>query len=310
MEHNLGPDLQTAERRHRAPPGAGDVTCAPASLVGNLPRLAGSLLPMMVRDIARSFYQGDAQPLLDHVSDDCLVIGTAADTARGKDELAALVRDRSEQPTFVMRDASFDAIATSAPGEAIVVGFYTIFSDTSSHALLSKRQRVTVSCRRVDGRWQARLIHCSSEWEPLDGDQEFHGKVSAQTYRYVRDIIRATKLQASAEDPVAIPRGSASVFIDPTTLIYAEARARETVLYFLDHTTTVKMLLANVCKLLPRQLVRVHRSYAVNRFHVATIEKGRLLLTTGQDIPIPRRKQLEVERALVHGGAAHDQVIA
>ena len=265
--------------------------------------LGKTLLPEIAKDIVRAIYQNNFEPLLAHTTDDCLFIGAGPGVAHGKDELVSLIEDHKKLPTFAVRDASFSLVPTTTSNEAVIVGFYAIFSDAGQRILASERQRITMNCRRTQNRWQIYLLHCSNERDPLDDSSPFSLKAGTQTYRYVRDIIRAAKMQAHFEEPVPIPMGSSTIFIDPGSLVYAKADAKETQLHFVDHTVTVKMLITDVCKLLPRQFVRVHRSYAVNRYHIASIERGRLTVSTGQVIPIPRRKQIEVECALVFNDA-------
>lgn len=256
-------------------------------------------LPRLAAQLVSSYYLKDYDPLAQHLTSDCLVIGAGSDISYGIRRLAETIAANSSIPTYIVRDARFHLVETNSPTEAIVVGFYTIYSDADHKMLSSEKQRITVNCRWVDGAWRAYLIHTSNEWGPLDEDVAFPAKVSEQTYRYVQDILRASKVRdENAVENVAMPVEGGTTFINPTRIIYAEANAKKTSMHLIDKTITVKMLLANVAELLPSQFSRVHRSFVINRGHVSALSGGEVIMSNGDRIPIPKRRRKEIERQL------------
>ena len=258
-----------------------------------------SVLPQLAARLVASYYQKNYAPLTEHLTPDCLFIGAGSDVSYGARQLAESIVANSSIPTYIIRDARFHLVETNSPTEAIVVGFYTIYSDADHRMLSSERQRITVNCRWEDGVWRAYLVHTSNEWGPLDDGIAFPAKVSEQTYRYVQDILRASKVRdEGSTESVALPVEGGTSFVNPTQIIYAEANAKKTTIHLIDQVISVKMLLANVFELLPAQFSRVHRSYVVNRSHISALSGGEVVMSNGDRIPIPKRRRREIERQL------------
>lgn len=258
-----------------------------------------SSLPELVSQLVACYYRKDFEPLLEHLSPDCLLIGAGSDVSYGVRSLAETIAANSSIPTYLVREPRFHLVDTSSPLEVVVVGFYTIYSDADHKMLSSEKQRITVNCRWESGSWKAYLIHVSTEWGPLEDDVAFPAKVSKQTYRYVQDILRASKIRdEQAVESVALPVEGGTAFVNPTRIIYAEAQAKKTAIHLIDQVITAKMLLANVFELLPSQFSRVHRSYVINRGHISALSGGEVVMSNGDHIPIPKRRRSEIERQL------------
>ena len=256
-------------------------------------------LPELAARLVTSYYQKVYDPLIEHLTSDCLFIGAGSDVSFGVRSLAETILANSSIPTFIIRDASFRVIPTSSPLEAVIVGFYTIYSDADHKMLSSEKQRLTVNCRWDGSTWRAYLVHTSNEWGPLDEDVAFPAKASRQTYRYVQDILRASKIRdEQSGESVALPVEEGTAFVSPAQIVYAEANAKKTVVHLVNRTLTAKLLLANVYELLPSQFSRIHRSYVVNRNHITSLSGGEAVMTNGDRIPIPKRRRREVEREL------------
>ena len=264
---------------------------------GETPNPSG--LPELAAHLITSYYQKVYDPLFEHLTSDCLFIGAGSDVSYGVRSLAETIVANSSMPTFFVRDAQFHIIETSSPLEAIIVGFYTIYSDADHKMLSSEKQRITINCRWSSDQWRAYLVHTSNEWGPLDGEVAFPVKASKQTYRYVQDILRASKIRdEQSNESVALPVEEGTAFVNPTQIVYAEANAKKTVVHLINRTITAKLLLANVLELLPPQFSRIHRSYVVNRSHITALSGGEAVMTNGDRIPIPKRRRREVERQL------------
>lgn len=256
-------------------------------------------LPHLAAKLVTAYYQKSYDSLADYLTSDCLVIGAGSDVSYGIRRLAESIVANSSIPTYIIRDARFHLVETNSPTEAIVVGFYTIYSDADHRMLSSEKQRITVNCRWEDDGWRAYLIHTSNEWGPLDEGIAFPAKVSEQTYRYVQDILRASKVRdEGSTESVALPVEGGTAFVNPTRIVYAEANAKKTTIHLIDQVISVKMLLANVSELLPAQFSRVHRSYVVNRGHISALSGGEVVMSNGDRIPIPKRRRREIERQL------------
>lgn len=263
-------------------------------------------LPALAARLIAACYMKDYAPLMAFITDDCLLIGAGSDITYGARALRDVIAANSSMPTYIIRNARFHLVETNSPTEAVIAGFYTIYSDADHRMLSSERQRITINCRLDDGAWKAYLIHTSNEWGPLDEGLAFPARVSEQMYRYVQDILRASKIRdGGSVENVALPVQEGTTFVNPTRIIYAEANAKRTTIHLIDQVISVKLLLANVFELLPGQFSRVHRSYVVNRSHITSLAGDELVMSNGDRIPIPKRKRHEIERELSRTGWSH-----
>ena len=261
--------------------------------------VAKSDLPACAARLIAAYFQKDYAPLVGFLAKDCLLIGAGSDISYGVRSLRDVLDANASMPTYIIRNARFHLVETNSPTEAVIAGFYTIYSDADHRMLSSERQRITINCRLDDGAWKAYLIHTSNEWGPLDEGLAFPARVSEQMYRYVQDILRASKIRdGGSVENVALPVQEGTIFVNPTRIIYAEANAKKTTVHLIDQVISVKMLLANVSELLPAQFSRVHRSYVVNRGHISALSGGEVVMSNGDRIPIPKRRRREIERQL------------
>lgn len=107
-------------------------------------------LPHLAAKLVTAYYQKSYDSLADYLTSDCLVIGAGSDVSYGIRRLAESIVANSSIPTYIIRDARFHLVETNSPTEAIVVGFYTIYSDADHRMLSSEKQRITVNCRWED----------------------------------------------------------------------------------------------------------------------------------------------------------------
>lgn len=256
-------------------------------------------LPKLASRLVTAYYQKDYDAILAYLTPDCLFIGAGSDVSYGARSLSRVIAANAAMPTFLVRDAEFHLVETNSPQEAVIVGFYTIYSDADHHMLASERQRLTINCRRQNGAWKAYLVHASNEWGPLDEGIAFPARVSRQTYRYVQDILRASRSRTDgSSESITLPVEGGTAFVNPAQIVYAEASAKKALLHLTDRTITVKLLLSNVIDLLPQQFTRVHRSYVVNRNHIVSLAGGEVVMSNGDHIPIPKRRRREIELEL------------
>lgn len=83
--------------------------------------------------------------------------------------------------------------------------------------------------------------------------------------------------------------------IDTDSVIYAEAVNMDSVLHLCSgHRQQIREPFGALCKRLPAEFCRIHRSFAVNRRHVLQIRRYAVLLTERNTLPIPAKRYPEV----------------
>ena len=252
----------------------------------------------LVITMIREAFDRNFDTLFAHMTDDCLFIGAGVNTFRGREDLEKRIGKEPIIPRYTVRDERFELIPTDSESDVVVAGSYAIFSDGNTKAISSEIQRVTMNLRWDGDRWRAYLVHVSNRWAPLGEDQNFPIRVSEQTYRYVQAILRASKQLSGSQGRIAIASGPSTIYVNPEDLLYAEANGKESILHLTNGTTTVRQLLGSIEESLPREFVRISRKHIVNVLYVSKVEGNTILLADETLLPIPKRKVVEVRRAL------------
>lgn len=82
-------------------------------------------------------------------------------------------------------------------------------------------------------------------------------------------------------------------------LQYLQADNKDTVLYYMGDTITLRKGLHEFEKLLPEAFFfRIHRKYLINLAHVREFDEGRVTLDCGRTFPLSRRRSREFRAAL------------
>lgn len=88
-------------------------------------------------------------------------------------------------------------------------------------------------------------------------------------------------------------------FLAPQLILYAEAMDMDSILHLCGHRELrVREPFGLLCKRLPSEFYKIHRSFIVNRRHVCQIRRYMVLLSECNPLPIPEKRYSEVYRAL------------
>jgi DNA-binding LytR/AlgR family response regulator len=95
-------------------------------------------------------------------------------------------------------------------------------------------------------------------------------------------------------------------------IVYVEGRRKEQVLHLAENNELLSMrstMHALEEELEPAGFIRIHQGYLVNYRFVRLIEDGKVLLITGEELPISRRKTTEVRTAYLELVQRGDQLV-
>lgn len=91
--------------------------------------------------------------------------------------------------------------------------------------------------------------------------------------------------------PLLLKTPECEFLLYPQELRYLEADNKDTILYYMEDTITLRRGLNDMEDLLsPFFFCRVHRKYLVNLSHVREFDERRLTLDCGRTIPVSRRR--------------------
>lgn len=260
-------------------------------------------LTTLAQDAIQAYYEGNFEPLLSLITDDCVFIGAASDVFYCKTDIANSDHHGDGIPTFTMELADFRLIETGTPDQALIMGEYGLHGNFDMPMISAVKQRITISCRFQDGAWQAYCIQASNEWNEVEEEETFPLHVSKATFEYVQNILQHSASALADRRRLCLNAGSTTTLIDPDALLYAQADGKRSILHMTDRTLSVNMLLGELENALPKNFVRTHRAYLTNAYYVQGITSRSIQLEDGTELPLPTRRYQDIREALLRAQA-------
>lgn len=246
-------------------------------------------------DIIREYYQLNAQPLFSVLSEDCVWMGTGNVLASGAAAIRGFFKDGFLMPPYRLVEPDLRLINTGCETQLMVLGQYRLIANQESGNISVAKQRATFCYRLEKKGWRLYHMHISNEWNELVGNEVFPVQISAQTYRYVRELV--AKITRGGQ-LMAIKTDLGSQFVDTSTLLYIEATDAYCILHTMSERRQVPRPMKELQTLLPQNFYRLHRSYCVNSDYVSKIERYTVTIITGETLPIPKARYMQVREEL------------
>lgn len=216
-------------------------------------------------------FVNDRAVFLDLLDEDSVLISAGSKVFHGREEYAMWPLN---PPGVLARHVTFNALYTTRPDEATVIGTYLLSGPCIEGVV---NQRVTVNLRRVNGDWKIAIAHFSNEWP-----NRMPGGDAGTT-----ETAASRRLQLRSEDGL--------VFVDPEEVVYAESSGKRSVVHLMDRSVTVRTLLGELFEALPDQFARVGRFYVVNVRFVQGVGREGIFFANGEKIPVPERRVKEIQ---------------
>lgn len=259
-------------------------------------------LPDHARDMVASFYSNGASLLLSMVTDDCVFITEAGTTCSSREEIRKALSKRKASPSMMVRETDFqlaqhvnaDTIGTNAT----VIGSYRLYTSPRERSLYASTQLMTACFTLTEHGWKAFHIHTSNKISEAVDESVFPVAISQETYDYVREILRTGAKAGILPSRIFLESNDGSRYLSPDQILYVEAEGKHSIVHCTDTSFPANALISDVESQVPGVFLRMHRSYLVNTAHISGIRKYTLELTNGTEIPIPKRRYMEVRREI------------
>lgn len=246
-------------------------------------------------EFTREYYRLNTEPLFSVLSDDCVWMGTGNVLASGAAAIREFFKDGFVMPPVRLEEPDFRLIETGYDGQLIVLGQYALYSDGDEH-ISAVKQRATFCFRQEKDGWRLYHMHISNEWSELVGDEVFPVQISTQTYRYVKKLLAESVSRKS--HTLVIKTDLANQFVDTNLIVYIQATDRDCILHMLNERKQVSRALKDLEGQLPPNFYRIHRSFCVNSDYVAKIERYAVTLGTGEVLPVPKMRYMQIREEL------------
>lgn len=242
--------------------------------------------------IIREYYKLNIDPFLSVLSKDCVWLSIGNLLAFGAEAVKAQFKDGFIMPPFELEEPNFYKIETGSEDQLMVLGEYMLYADESSEMICIEKQRATFCYRKEGDEYKVYHMHVSNEYNELVGDEIFPVQVTRQTYQYVQNLLKESGKSKGYK--ISVKENSGISFVDCEMIEYVEAVERECVLHMVNGDRQVQTSMGDIEKDLPSYFYRLHRSYYINCHYVSRIERYKLTLVTGEELPIPKMRYMQI----------------
>ena len=138
------------------------------------------------------------------------------------------------------------------------------------------------------------LLHANYEFLRPFALEEGGPKLEMSAYQFVRDVL----IEIPPKKRLAVPCGSATLFVQPDMIFYVQSRNRKAELHCVDKIIQSDLGISEVNAMLPESFCPIHRCYTVNTRYVMSIRRYEAALITGEVLPIPFHNYMQVKADL------------
>lgn len=248
------------------------------------------------KEYVRHIWAHDIEWCLDKVAPNFVWIGTQKDYyASTRDEYEQLLKAMG---SVIRRSTVTDESYTVAGVDdrmCCVVGRFLVLTPPDSDKIIAHWHRCTLVWQRTGRRLVLSHLHLSSPVDYVEDGESYPISAGTETYRYMRSLM---KLGSSRKSVSLYDVDGTVHWVHPSQIIYLEANRKRTIVHCITKNIVVPAVIRDAVEMVDNKIMRVHRSYAVNRDHVVELKAGRLLLDDGTSIAIPAKRIADVRAEL------------
>lgn len=176
-----------------------------------------------------------------------------------------------------------------------VSGKYLVLSPPDDDKICAYWNRCTFVWHRSGKKMLVAHLHLSAPADFVEEGDSYPIAAGTDTYRYMRSLI---KLGSSRKNVSLYDTDGTVHWVHPSQIIYLEASRKRTIVHCMTKSIVVPAVIRDAVEMVGDKIMRVHRSYAVNRDHVVELKAGMLLLDDGTSIAIPAKRIADVRAGL------------
>lgn len=184
-------------------------------------------------------------------------------------------------------------LGTTGASDCLCIGRYIATLETSNR-IMQEPQRVTFTWHSHLGRLSITHIHVSNVAAITEPEEEFPIKASRKNYEYVQ-----RKLLEKDGIINIQTTDFATRLLSISDILYVEARGANIIIHYA--TGACYKVHAGISEFLEKKcpdFLRVHRSYAVNPYHIKQIAGQTLILDNDEELIVPRPRLAELREEL------------
>ncbi|MDD5800396.1 MAG: LytTR family transcriptional regulator [Coriobacteriales bacterium] len=231
----------------------------------------------------------------EHSAEDLMFIGPQlGQYVCSFDDFEQFVRSGKKDSATSATEEEYSVVACGGL-VCVVVGRFLVFTASGSQDIYAQWFRVTLVWKRSNDGLLLEHLHISNPEKSEGQTADLPVRTGTETYRYIKSLMKigSTRKNISLYDVEGTVH-----WMHPSQVIYLEANRKRTIVHCMTKDVVVPAVIKDVVEMVGPKVVRVHRSYAVNRDHVVELKLGRLLLDDGTTIAIPAKRIADVRAEL------------
>ena len=250
----------------------------------------------MTEDIMTSHYRGNHDVFKAHVHKACLWIGSiASEYYHGKEKIIEVLKEKKKElPDIILTSREFECVFQDR-NSCTIVGRYIGITDMNNGELFRDMQRVTFGWKEEKEQLYIRHIHVSNPMANVQESEIFPHKLGIFTHEYMNMLLRK---ELKSEMIKIKDQQNVYHIIQLSNIIFLEAFDHRTLIHTTNGDFLTRMLLLDVEKKImtinDKMIIRVHKSYAVNKYYIDSIQRYEMKLAGEYRIPISKQKYLDV----------------
>ncbi|MGN0132114.1 MAG: LytTR family transcriptional regulator DNA-binding domain-containing protein [Lachnospiraceae bacterium] len=252
----------------------------------------------MTMENVRSFYNRDKRYTTAPMTDNFMWIGSNDfQWCEGLDEFLQVTKNEYEEPPVLLSDEEYHLLFHDH-NTWVVYGRYKAKVALEDGTVLHAHVRGTYVWRRIDGKLRLAHVHGSHAQDiPLTQShlQQQHITENSDYFEFMKRIYTT-----SADKETLSFRGRDGMYhyLSTAEICYLKAKNQGCIVYTENGELEVTGLMAVHMENLPPQFFRIHKSYAVNLSHIASVRRFKATLQDDTELPISKEKYMQLKKAL------------
>lgn len=250
----------------------------------------------MTQNLMEQYFNKNSDLILSLLHPDVVWIGAAVGQYHyGYPEVSSELLKLTDIPRCTLTNQEYQLIFQDTK-ICVVAGTYIGYTLPESQEIFSARQRVTFVWIEEAASLKILHMHISNPLEFQEPDENFPHKAGSLTYKYMQKLL---KEKTNPANPLQFRGKNAEIyFYKPNEIVYVEADNICCTIYTALEKQEICQPLSQLSKILPKQFLRIHRSFIVNRNYIAQLSRYKVRLKNGTILPVPEKKYKQVQQLL------------
>lgn len=245
------------------------------------------------REITRAYFAGDMEPYLSRLCSKSVWLGTGGRVLIGGDIIRARLEAGVEKRKlfYHITQEEYTPLYLTPRCQAVMGEVRASDPDNPEDAVIAS---YTFLYQLVGTETKLVLLHANYEFFHPFALNKDGPKLEMSAYQFVRDVL----IEIPPKKRLAVPCGSATLFVQPDMIFYVQSRNRKAELHCVDKIIQSDLGISEVNAMLPETFCSIHRCYTVNTRYVMSIRRYEATLITGEVLPIPFHNYMQVKADL------------